>query len=244
MGCKDGRDLNCDISSFPAHEVVIDAFYISEYETTVGQFKRFVDSTNYITDAEKKGFSIVFISGKWQRKEGINWRYNDLAETASDDMPVSHVSWNDANEYCKWMSLSTESDYRLPTEAEWEYAARGGNKSKNTKISSEASIDTIGWFMNNSNGSANIGGLKKPNELGVYDMLGNMGEWVNDWYKEDYYKDSVSKNPLGPSNGIQKIYRGGNWSQQKENIRFSERFATRPNFCGMGIGFRIVKLIL
>lgn len=244
MGCKDGRDVYCGSSSFPPHEVIIDAFYISKYEITVKQFRSFIDSTNYITDAEKKGFSIAFINGKWERKEGINWRHSDLAETANDDLPVAHVSWNDADEYCKWLSLVTGSTYRLPTEAEWEYAARGGNKSKNIPIPSRASIDTLCWFEHNSGGRAHAGGLKNPNEIGIYDMLGNMSEWVNDWYKEDYYKDSITENPLGPISGIQKIYRGGDWSLQKEYIRFTTRFASRPNFCGMGIGFRIIKLQL
>lgn len=241
MGCLEGRDKYCDLPDKPAHTVDVSSFYIGRYEVTVDQFKQFIDSTGYITDAERRGEAIIFTRKKWRTTKNINWRNNDTGGMAVASQPVTHVSWNDATEYCKWLSETTGEKYRLPTEAEWEFAARGGRHTRNAQYNSRASIDTLAWFERNAEGCSHPVGQKMPNELGIYDMLGNAAEWVNDWYKENYYKESPGSNPPGAAGGIQKVYRGGSWFFDYEYIKPVARYASTPDFTGMSIGFRVAK---
>jgi formylglycine-generating enzyme len=166
------------------HEVKLSDFYIDKYEVTVLKYSKFVDATKYITDAEKKGYSILTRNNGFHKKMGVNWRYDEHGEKRNsvdwDKYPVVHVSWNDANAYALWAGK------RLPTEAEWEYAARGGAKSKRYKYSGSNNIGLIGWYNKNSGDSIHTVGSKRPNELGIYDMTGNASEWCFDWLGEHY----------------------------------------------------------
>ncbi|MCL2246945.1 MAG: formylglycine-generating enzyme family protein [Lentimicrobiaceae bacterium] len=158
-----------------------------------------------------------------------------------DLLPVETVSWYDAQDFIGKLNTITGNKYRLPTEAEWEYAARGGNQSKGFKYSGSNDIDVVAWYKENNNGTTHPVGTKAPNELGIYDMSGNISEWCSDWYGT--YTAESQINPVGPSTGTFKIRRGGNW--QNPNLitfRISSRGGTTIHSRFNSFGFRLVLL--
>jgi len=229
----------------PVHEVYVDAFYMDLYEVTVGKFKKFVEATGYQTDAEKNA-------------DKRNWRYDAAGNIVGSDkmtLPVIYVSWNDATEYGKWLSRTTGAKYRLPTEAEWEYAARGGHKSPyevgkgNVHIgkyqyAGSDNLDEVGWYDENSNGTTHPVAAKKPNELGLYDMSGNVYEWCRDWHDAKYYdeckKKGTVKNPEGPETGSSRVLRGGSWYGVAQYCRSADRYHGGPDDRRDDLGFRLV----
>jgi len=159
-----------------------------------------------------------------------------------DDLPVENVSWLDVQEFIFKLNEITGKNYRLPTESEWEYAARGGKKSKNYKYSGSNKIDDVAWYVKNSDGKTHLVGSKKPNELGIYDMCGNVAEWCNDEY-EDYYGVSISMEELlgwAEQEGVFRILRGGKWDSESQFCRVSFRGRTPQDFKSDGLGFRLV----
>lgn len=153
----------------------------------------------------------------------------------TDSHPIVYVSWQDAVDYAKWVGG------RLPTEAEWEYAAKGGNKSKGYVFSGSNTYDEIGWCYENSNLQTHPVGEKKPNELGIYDMSGNVWEWVSDNYEIFYYAESPSSNPQGPKQGLGKSNRGGCFNFDYKLMRTSHRRGSGNETLGFGTGFRVAK---
>ena len=159
-----------------------------------------------------------------------------------DNRPVESVSWEDAQEFCKKLSALTGKKYVLPTEAQWEYAARGGNKSKGYTYSGSNNVyDVAVYYDNRGNGHSNVKS-KKPNELGIYDMSGNVYEWCSDWYNESYYSSSHKTNPQGPSSGGRRVLRGGSWSVYAINCRVADRINNYPSDRYGIYGFRVVCL--
>ena len=154
-----------------------------------------------------------------------------------DNLPVENVSWNDVQEFITKLNAQTGKKYRLPTEAEWEYAARGGNQSKGYKYSGSNSISNIAWYDANSNKMTHIVGQKSPNELGIYDMSGNVWEWCQDWLGN--YNSSFQTNPTGPSSGSYRILRGGSWSYIARTCRVSIRGYSKPADRYNRHGFRL-----
>jgi outer membrane protein OmpA-like peptidoglycan-associated protein len=132
----------------------------------------------------------------------------------------------------------TGKPFRLPTEAEWEYAAKGGTKSKGYKFSGGNILDEVAWFAGNSGNEAHIIGQKLPNELGIYDIAGNIQEWCADWYGENYYKVSPAIDPSGPDMGKGRVLRGGSWGSQEERMRSSYRNRSFPYNSALDFGFR------
>ena len=242
MGCTN-EQTDCSDSEKPAHRVTLSSYSIGKTETTVAQFKLFIDATNYQTDADKEGFSYVWTGSKYEKRNGTNWKC-DVSGTPRQPFeynhPVIHVSWNDATAYCNWLSRKTGKTYRLPTEAQWEYAARGGNKSRGTQYSGSNNLDEVAWHDTNSGSSTRPVGQKKPNELGICDMTGNVWEWCNDWYDESYYQASPSSNPQGAGSGSLRVYRGGSWCYDAQRCRVAYRNCYTPVSRYDYLGFRPV----
>ena len=155
-----------------------------------------------------------------------------------DNLPVEKVSWNDIQEFIKKLNAQTGKKFRLPTEAEWEYAARGGNQSKGYKYSGSDNIDEVAWYEDNSNSKTHPVGQKRPNELGIYDMTGNVCEWCQDWYGS--YSSDAQTNPTGPSSGSYRVLRGGSWITIAWNCRVSYRYFSHPVSRYSDFGFRLV----
>ena len=159
--------------------------------------------------------------------------------TNCDSCPVEGISWNEIQIFLGKLNAVTGKNYRLPTEAEWEYAARGGNRSKGYKYSGSNSVGKVGWFRNNSGEKTHPVGKKKPNELGIYDMTGNVFEWCQDWYGA--YDNSIQTNPGGPSFGAMRVNRGGRYRGFATYTRVSYRSGNSPNFRGKDVGFRLAQ---
>ena len=228
----------------PVHSVTVGAFDISKFEVTVRQFSLFINETKYVTTSDSLGFSWIYKGGQWVKGKNANWT-NDISgkiiEVSEMDMPVIHVSWYDAMNYCSWLSKETGQKFRLPTEAEWEFAARGGNNSNQYLYSGDNDADQVGWFEANSKENVAKVGQKRPNELGLYDMSGNVMEWCYDFYRDDYYADTKRDNIFGPDTGTEKVARGGSWFTSNLLCRSTFRMAYPPNSRGGSIGFRICR---
>ena len=158
-----------------------------------------------------------------------------------DNMPVEQVDWYDCQEFIRKLNQKTGKSFRLPTEAEWEYAARGGKKSKGYKYAGSNNIGSVAWYTDNSGSKTHVVKGKSPNELGLYDMSGNVYEWCSDWYSSDYYGESSSVSPQGPpSYGSGRVLRGGSWIGIAGHCRVSCRYHFSPGPNGLGIyGFRL-----
>jgi len=200
----------------PAHVVQLSNFYISKHEITVKQYKEYCEKTR-----------------KSMPESNVQWL---------DYHPITYVSWEDAKGYCHWLSETTGEKYRLPTEAEWEYAAKGGmNEDQDTKAT-RSETDKYAWHKGNTGGYGHYQvGKLKPNELGIYDIIGNVWEWCEDWYGKTYYTYSPGLNPPGPPNGKIKVARGGSWREPGEKISETYRFYQSPTSRTNYVGFRVVK---
>ena len=154
-----------------------------------------------------------------------------------DDLPVEKVSWNDCQEFIRKLNALTGQDFRLPTEAEWELACRGGNNSCGYKYSGSNYIDNVAWYWDNSEFSTHPVATKLPNELGIYDMSGNVYEWCSDW-KGDY-SSGAQTNPKGPYDGSYRVVRGGSWCDSARFCRSSYRYYESPGNRGSFLGLRL-----
>jgi formylglycine-generating enzyme required for sulfatase activity len=219
----------------PVHEVCVDDFYIGKHEVTVGQFKKFVNDTGYDTEAEKGNGCDVWTGSSWKAETNKNWR--NVGFSQDDSHPVACVSWNDAVAFTDWLKNKTGKNYKLPTEAEWEYAARSGGK--NEKYTGGNDVDSVAWYASNSGSKTHQVGQKKQNGLGLYDMSGNVWEWVQDSYKSDAYKQHSQKNPIYTGNNSYRTSRGGSWSSNVKFVRASNRGNDTPDYRLSDLGFRI-----
>ena len=227
----------------PMHSVTLSDFNIGKYEVTLDQFKKFADETGYKTDADIDGGSDIWFKNKWVKRAGVNWKCDvegNIRIQSEYNHPVIHVSWNDAVAYCDWLSKKSGRSYRLPTEAEWEYAAKGGNKNKGYAFSGSKKIGNVAWFLENSGSNTHPVGQKQANDLGLFDMCGNVWEWCSDWYGSDYYKGSPASNPVGPSSGIDHVFRGGSWCNLPQRCHNSFRSFNYPDYRCSYVGFRLV----
>jgi uncharacterized repeat protein (TIGR02543 family) len=211
MGCTQEQGNDCYDAENPAHQVTVDNFSIGKYEVTQGLWKAVMGSL----------------------PSSISNSYG-----MGDNYPVYYVSWNDIQTFITTLNNMTGKKYRLPTEAEWEFAARGGNsgKNQNYKYSGSDNIDEVAWYSVNSGSKTHPVGEKAPNELGLYDMSGNVYEWVNDWYGS--YSGSAVSNPTGPNTGSHRVGRGGSWY----NDAWFCRVSFRPNRPDGGPAYRAIIL--
>lgn len=239
MGCTEEQSNDCYNDEKPAHEETVKDFYIGKYEVTVEQFAKFIDETGYKTDAEKSDSSLICADGMKSYKKGVNWRFNSqgtLYDKQEYDHPVAHVSWNDAKEYCKWFSEKSGNNVRLPSETEWEYAARGGNLSRGSKYSGSNVITEVAWYDANSNYATQPVGKKKANELGIFDMSGNVYEWCSTWYS-NFGSEASDVNDEIENKYI--VVRGGSSFLNEKFSRVSYRYSRTPSTCGGPYGFRL-----
>ncbi len=199
----------------PVHRVTLDDFYIGKYEVTFEEYDAYCNAVHK------------------EKPDDNGW--------GREKRPVINVNWHEANEYCKWLSSQTGTEYRLPTEAEWEYAARGGSLSKGFKYSGSDDINSVAWYYENSGSKTHSVGEKILNELGLYDMSGNVWEWCSDWYDERYYSKSQARNPSGPSDGSARVIRGGSWYDGDDGCAVSYRLANYPGFRDSYRGFRLSR---
>jgi len=268
MGCVSKFGQQCSDTELHSHTVNLSSFYIGGYDVMVKEFELFIAETGYKTDAEKKGSSKIWDCRDWVESPNVNWRDKDDGtpwKVNEKGRPVVHISWNDASAYCKWLSAKTGKNFRLPTEAEWEYAARGGAKSLGYFFAGSDSPKEVAWYKLRCNEVRNIEnpdeifitrpyddmgnqvvihrvGLKLSNELGLYDMSGNVYQWCSDWYDENFYNYSVDKDPKGPESGDSRIIRGGSWAtgEYDASLKVVSRGRQEPDFRSSEIGFRLV----
>ena len=172
---------------------------------------------------------------EWQAVMGSNpsWFIGNLQR------PVEQVSWEDCQKFITKLNRLTGKKFRLPTEAEWEYAARGGNRSRDYKYSGSNTLGTVAWYSSNSSSTTHPVGTKQANELGLYDMSGNVWEWCQDWYGS--YSSGAQTNPTGPSDGSSRVYRGGSWYDNARYCRVSLRFNDTPSYRSYYIGLRLAQ---
>nr|VFJ57168.1 MAG: Formylglycine-generating enzyme, required for sulfatase activity, contains SUMF1/FGE domain [Candidatus Kentron sp. FW] len=185
-----------------------------------------------------KGFQIgrtEVTQRQWRAVMGDN-----PSEFKGDDRPVEKVTWNDAQEFMKKLSARSSGSYRLPTEAEWEYACRSGGKDE--KYCGGNNPDRVAWYGENWDGGHHPVGRKSANGLGLYDMSGNVYEWVQDWHGSDYYANSPRDNPRGPSSGTSRVVRGGSWRSIADYVRAAFRYGNGPGSRNDILGFRCVRV--
>jgi formylglycine-generating enzyme required for sulfatase activity len=241
MGCT-GEQRHCNANEKPVHTVTLRDFYMAVTEVTVEQFKHFVDETGYRTDAEKDGGSYFWEAGKWVKQTGIDWRFDAAGQprpASAYNHPVIHVSWNDGKAYAKWLSTKGSGRYRLPTEAEWEYAARGGRFSEGFEYAGSRDIDEIAWVNINSDSKTQPVRSKDPNALGMYDISGNVWEWCADWYNA--YSSEHQTDPFGRDPSGLRVYRGGSWNGGPAMCRVAFRLGDKQDMRGGSLGFRLAR---
>jgi formylglycine-generating enzyme len=211
-GCYQMGDIfgDGDENEKPVHEVCVKDFYIGKYPVTQ-----------------------------------IEWAAVMMTNPAREPScgttcPIENVSWNEAQEFIRKLGQRTGKAYRLPTEAEWEYAARSGGKSEKwAGTSEEKELGDYAWYYNNSGYRSHPVGQKKPNGLGLYDMTGNVWEWMSDWYDESYYAESPRDEPQGSPTGRAHSLRGGYWGDLAKLVRVSRRIGLAPGARAAGDGLRL-----
>ncbi len=253
MGNNTGENRKPD--ERPVHNVMLSDFYISKYEITVNDYRRFCNKTGKNMPAPPEN----------------GWK---------DNHPITNINWYNAIIYCNWLSkengftpyykidttiddpynlnsldklkwkvrYNREADgFRLPFEAEWEFVARGGKKGTyflfgEKKLINDAYLNETAWYNNNNKpfGTKTVG-LKKPNEVGIYDLFGNVTEWCNDWYNDEYYNNSPKDNPHGPQKGENRVIRGGYFNSYVKNINAYNRNSFTPDRTAVFIGFRVCR---
>ena len=265
---KKNYDVNSDVnfleaSSFkdehPQHRVrITKPFYLAIYHVTRGQFRQFVADTSYKTDAEKakKPGAYGWNKNYYGFNKKYSWRNAGFEQT--DEHPVVNVSWNDAVAFCKWLSKKEGKTYRLPTEAEGEYACRAGTTTRYYSGDDPETLAKVGnvadaatkakfpdwrWTIKANDGyvfTAAVGKFK-PNAFGLYDMHGNVWQWCADRYGAKYYAGSPTDDPAGPESGNDRILRGGSWFGWPYDSRSALRDRSTPDVRCLSAGFRVSR---
>ncbi|MFK5880015.1 MAG: SUMF1/EgtB/PvdO family nonheme iron enzyme [Flavobacteriaceae bacterium] len=229
MGSPNGTG---DGDEQPEHSVTLSDFSISKYEITNAQYATFM---NDIVANINGGFSgVEYLDMDATDIQISHTSGSFIADAGKENNPVIHVSWFGAKAY------SEHYGGRLPTEAEWEFAAKGGNSSSGYTYSGSNNLNDVAWYATNSGNTTHTVGTKSANELGVHDMNGNVWEWTNDWYDANYYSSSPSNDPQGPATGSNRVARGGGWFNPANYCRVASRFSGNPADTYDILGFRPV----
>ncbi len=220
----------------PVHEVWLDGLWVGKYPVTVSQYLVFV------TEAGKYEPAWLEQGSKYNIHSGNDDLYKALGDSITSDLyPVVGISWADAAAYAQWISHKTGFYFRLPTEAEWEYAARSGGREE--KYAGGNDVDAVAWYGDNSNGTAHKAGTKSPNGLGIYDMCGNVSEWCLDFYHKEGYRKHQEYNPQNMEEGPCRTVRGGSWNYGARDVRCADRGLFTPEYRGCDLGFRLVRMV-
>ena len=211
MGSPD-HDTDADNDEKPQHAVTLSDFYMGETEVTQALWKAVMDGNN------------------------------PSYFTGDDNLPVEKVSWEDCQTFITKLNGMLKEQlggktFRLPTETEWEYAARGGKKLFGYTYAGSGNLDLVAWYSGNSENKTHPVGTKTKNDLGLYDMSGNVWEWCGDWYGE--YTSEAQANPTGPATGSLRVYRGGSWGNSAQNCRVSNRDGNTPSSRYLNLGLRL-----
>ncbi len=239
-GFVEGTGEGFDMGSYsgaadegPVHKVVLPNFFIGEKEITNLEYCRFLHALDSMGQLQADGTvgSFLYID---LEDEDVQIEFNGtdyVPKTGMSEYPVVEVSWYGAKAYCNWYGL------RLPTEASWEFSARGGRLSNQFTYAGSNTAAEVAWFIGNAGGTIHQGGGLAANELGTFDMNGNVWEWCEDWYAADYYSGNFTPDPAGPSSGTEKVVRGGSFLE--EALSTTARHAITPEATEANIGFRV-----
>ncbi len=228
MGATPEQGKEAEMNEEPVHRVALSDFYIGKYEVTQAQWKA-VMGDDILSQHTKALKDSTVPMGARPSDEGV--------DVLGDNYPMFYVNWNEASEFIARLNEITGKEFRLLTEAEWEYAARGGSLSEGYKYSGSNDIDEVAWYNLNSGASLHEVGSKKANELGIYDMSGNVWEWVSDY--AGYYSDGLEVDPTGPAQGDRRILRGGSCANEAKFSRVSARDFDDPTARFPRAGFRL-----
>jgi formylglycine-generating enzyme required for sulfatase activity len=236
----------------PVHEVCVSPFYMGKFEVTLDQFRAFAAATGYLTEAERKGGCTGWDGNGFRRSSGLSWKHTAFPQKGNH--PVVCVSYQDAEAFAAWMSKGVKRSFRLPTEAEWEYAARGGGKlqpyawsgkTPGGNVAEESfrkrfpSMETWKGYDDGIAFTAPVGSFP-PGPLGLHDLTGNVWEWCRDWYDDEYYGYSPREDPSGPAEGEARSLRGGSWFYGPGTSRNTYRYRLDPSDRFDDAGFRLV----
>jgi len=238
----------CKDDERPVHNTTLNDFYISKYEITFEAYDAFCEKTSHSKPHDRgwgRGKRPVIYVSWYDAVEFCNWLSEQEGLTPCYKIYKNHQDPNKNSRYDdkKWLVECNfgANGYRLPTEAEWEYASRGGLQSSHYVYSGSNNIEEVAWYPDNTGGKTNPVGTKKPNELGIYDMTGNALEWCWDWYDENYYQNSPQNNPKGTSSGWWRVLRGGSLIYDMWLCRSTYRHWRRPDESDLDFGFRVAR---
>jgi formylglycine-generating enzyme required for sulfatase activity len=215
------------------HEVTLTRdFYLGVYEVTQAQYKKVMGKN-----------PSYFTGDKVAERNPKTGRF--VRDVDSANHPVDTVSHDEAVEFCRRLSELPDEQmagrrYRVPTEAEWEYACRAGSKTAFSFGNNATALGSYAWYAENSNEMTHAVGGKKPNAFGLYDMHGNVWEWCSDWYDEKYYANSPATDPKGPDSGSFRVLRGGSWDSEPSGVRCASRHLITPGLRSLSLGIRVV----
>ena len=230
MGATAEQGSDYDSDELPTHQVTLSDYYIGKYEVTQQLWEYVMSYSGTCADGSSMS---AYASDVWLGSDPSS------SYGVGDYYPAYYVSYYDIVDiFLPRLNKITGRTYRLPTEAEWEFAARGGKQSKGYKYSGSDNIGVVAWYTGNSGGKTHQVGTKEPNELGIYDMSGNVWEWCGDWYGS--YSSSAQTNPTGPSSGSTRVLRGGSWRHDAGYCRVSYRGHSNPSSRYYNRGFRVV----
>ena len=223
MGCT-FEQSNCFGDEKPVHTIELSDFYIGKFQVTQKLW--------HVVMGRSIRMQLYLVNNKLLTGEG-------------NEYPMYYVNYAECEEFCNTLNqllskqLPKGYKFALPTEAQWEFAARGGNKNNDNMYCGGNNITEVAWYEENSNGKAHQVGMKYKNELGIFDMSGNVMEWCRDWYYDFYYENSPSENPNGPDKGSGRVVRGGGWNNKPQHCRVSFRHCTSPSNRTSDVGFRL-----